>query len=280
MEILHLEQNNLMNQHRLGTDYPDSNSSGKGEQAGHELVVSPCRNKGYSLMGRLFGFTWHTRSSSHTLLGPPVEAQYWQTGGIDTVQIETIRAIECRIYKDRQGVFSLKEGKSVSHYLKKCFRADTARLMGVLRKKTRGSDKECNKEIPTACNGRILPKANHPAQRRGSSETVGSPSLETSKTGCEPEHPDPILRLDLLQTGHWIRWPEFFQSLCDLRKLSPTQTFLLDSILYCFSQSHAVYLKLLCKVITAWGSFFSLFLVWNPRHAAWIIQAAWCCFWN
>lgn len=75
-EILHLEQNNLMNQHRLGTDYPDSNSSGKGEQAGHELVVSPCRNKGYSLMGRLFGFTWHTWSSSHTLLGPPVEAQY------------------------------------------------------------------------------------------------------------------------------------------------------------------------------------------------------------
>lgn len=61
---------------------------------------------------------------------------------------------------------------------------------------------ECSKEIPIACNGRTLHKANSPAQGKGSSEMVGSPSLETSKIGCGPQHPDPILRQGLLQTEH------------------------------------------------------------------------------
>lgn len=85
-EILQLVLNNLMNQHRLGTNYLDSNSNEKRGQAGHKPVANPCRNKGYSLMGRYFGFTWHTWSTGHTLLGPPKEEQCWQTGGIETVQ--------------------------------------------------------------------------------------------------------------------------------------------------------------------------------------------------
>lgn len=43
--------------------------------------------------------------------------------------------------------------------------------------------KSCNKGIPTGCNRRILHKASHAAPGQGASEMVGSPSLETSRTG-------------------------------------------------------------------------------------------------
>lgn len=47
-EILQLVLNNLMNLHRLDTNYPDSNPNEKSGQDGHEPVARPCRNKGYS----------------------------------------------------------------------------------------------------------------------------------------------------------------------------------------------------------------------------------------
>lgn len=122
------------------------------------------------------------------------------------------------------GLFSLKEGKS-NFCLPLLKRSITEKTEpDSYRCTEKGQEavvKSCNKEIPTGCNGNILHKASHTAPGQGPSEVVGSPSLETSRTGYSPEQPDPVLRLALLQTGHWIRWPKFFLSLCDLRKNKP-----------------------------------------------------------
>lgn len=77
-EALQLVLNNLMNRTGWAPITQTATPMKRGDRLDMRLdrtAESPCRNKGYSSVGRLFGLTWHTWSIGHTLLGPPMEEQ-------------------------------------------------------------------------------------------------------------------------------------------------------------------------------------------------------------